>query len=209
MIAKVTHRIEIRLVIEAAEKHQAPFLLGVTWDTVKPCEKLVEGGLQAVVRRVSDDFATAMNTLNEQIAQGSFACAVFVAKNSLGSYSVRQIGSCDVPPLVALPTSSRGPLDADPTKVGTVGVSTLIAPEALALALGGFDPTVARDQLLAELNGRKWPTAPTPRYVVTGSLKEAACQTANVVKTKCFFLVAGDSPPGSRPPAPFRLPCRG
>lgn len=169
-------------------KHQAPFLLAATWDTVKPVEKLVAStGVQATVRRVADELPAATQTINEQIARGDFACAVFVGLSSTGNYSVHQFGSCDLPPAVTRPPVAKGPLPADPARVGTLGVSTLVAPTDLASALGGFDPAAGRERVMAELVARKWPTADKPRYVATGSVREATCAPSG--KTTCAIAV--------------------
>lgn len=173
---------------EVRAKHQAPFLLGVNWDTVKPCEKLVAGGLDAVVRRLPDEFSAASNALNEQLARGEFACAVLVMQASNDNYSLYRFGDCDNPPAAPRPVASKGPLPADPAKVGTFGVTTLVAPTDLATALGGFDPSVARERAAAELVARRWPTADKPRYVATGVVKEAACAPAG--RTTCRVAIA-------------------
>jgi hypothetical protein len=152
-----------------AATHQAPFLVGATWDTVKTCEGLVHDGLKAEVRRVPDDFGAATAFLDEQLDHGGFQCAVYVGKNPKG-FSVYPLGGCDHPPIARPVAIAREPLPADPAKVGTLGISSVST-------LPDFptEAVEARARLAAELTDRKWPTGDKPRYTAAGTLESGSC----------------------------------
>ncbi len=164
------------ILADVQARHQARFLVGATWDTQKPLEKLANAvRAQADVRRVADDLSTASAWLNEQVSSGAYQCALYVGKSSGVMYSLHRFGDCDHPPTASQgPVAAKGTLSPDPAQTGAMFVSSVGgAPELLAI--GSVDPSTTRAKLQAELGNRKWPTGEVVRYAAAATIRELHC----------------------------------
>jgi hypothetical protein len=190
-------------------KHQATFLVGGTWDTMKAVEKvLAETAVPADLRRVADDLSIASTWLTDQVSSGAYQCALYVGKSGTLNYSVHRFGDCDHPPtagFVAPASSAKGTLTPDPARTGPMYVAAIAgAPDVLGV--GPIDPAAARSRLQSALADHKWPTAEPARYAASGVVRELSCTGE---RPSCRAAVAWTVTDGDRKAPVYQVVTRG